>query len=465
MAQVEHDAGVSVPPANALNVRDFGAKGEGQEDESKAIQKALDAVGSGNMVFFPPGNYKIERPLKPKSQTQLVGVHVPSYGTGPTALSACKIGLGDKFVGEGAIAYDSNDPGGFAVEIKNLAFDDQRTSKRSVVHGIRLPDRAQRAGERSWNLEHVTIHGFNGSGLFGRWQVATFYDVHVACNAGWGVNANDNGNNWNDIRFVACQFYFNGQGNVWLGGKEDRSAAIEFIGCRSERAGIVRGAVSTSTIGAPGWRISRGARINLVGCSTDANAGNGVEIVPLQGDDAANLYLIQIVGSSFGRDGCLGKDGVPPSSAGVKVDSANQVRIVGCSINTGDGKDPTHPDAPAAGEVGYVVGPKYGMWCRDIQFVDIVANSVSGVEKNFLIENIKLGPKAYRCNIQDMRNGLFTIPDRAMNLKAEIPDPSTCQRGMTVWNVTTNKPLWWDGQSWRDALGQVVTVGPASGDS
>jgi hypothetical protein len=41
-----------------LDVRQFGAKGDGKEDDTKAIQKAIDAAAeSHGAVFVPPGVY------------------------------------------------------------------------------------------------------------------------------------------------------------------------------------------------------------------------------------------------------------------------------------------------------------------------------------------------------------------------------------------------------------------------
>jgi len=53
--------GQSATPAPALsqfNVRQFGAKGDGQTKDTKAIQSAIDAAGvTGGTAYFPPGNY------------------------------------------------------------------------------------------------------------------------------------------------------------------------------------------------------------------------------------------------------------------------------------------------------------------------------------------------------------------------------------------------------------------------
>lgn len=48
-----------------IDVRDFGAKGDGQADDTSAIQNALDAAAAtGDVVFFPRGEYRIERTLE-----------------------------------------------------------------------------------------------------------------------------------------------------------------------------------------------------------------------------------------------------------------------------------------------------------------------------------------------------------------------------------------------------------------
>src|SRR5262245_37086518 len=53
--------GPRVPAAvGVLNVRAFGAKGDGAADDTAALQAALDAAwaASGGLVFLPPGAYK-----------------------------------------------------------------------------------------------------------------------------------------------------------------------------------------------------------------------------------------------------------------------------------------------------------------------------------------------------------------------------------------------------------------------
>lgn len=47
--------------SNFINVKDFGAVGDGQNDDSPAIQKAINSIStSGGTVFFPIGRYRIK---------------------------------------------------------------------------------------------------------------------------------------------------------------------------------------------------------------------------------------------------------------------------------------------------------------------------------------------------------------------------------------------------------------------
>ena len=52
----------------ALNVRDFGARGDGTRDDTLAIQTALDFLPAGGRLILPPGTY-LTGPLRLKSHT------------------------------------------------------------------------------------------------------------------------------------------------------------------------------------------------------------------------------------------------------------------------------------------------------------------------------------------------------------------------------------------------------------
>ena len=59
--------------ADTVNVRDYGAVGNGVADDTSAVQAALSAAGSGGTVFFPAGTYKITSKLTTVANTVLRG--------------------------------------------------------------------------------------------------------------------------------------------------------------------------------------------------------------------------------------------------------------------------------------------------------------------------------------------------------------------------------------------------------
>src|SRR4051794_19651671 len=63
-----------------LDVRAYGATGDGTTDDSGAIQSAIDAVpAGGGTVFFPAGRYAIGRSLViSRPGTRLLGDHAAS---------------------------------------------------------------------------------------------------------------------------------------------------------------------------------------------------------------------------------------------------------------------------------------------------------------------------------------------------------------------------------------------------
>lgn len=69
---------IQVSAANdgfALNVRDFGAKGDGITDDTAAFQKAMDSLGeAGGIVQVPAGNYLIKGHLNVPACVTLEGV-------------------------------------------------------------------------------------------------------------------------------------------------------------------------------------------------------------------------------------------------------------------------------------------------------------------------------------------------------------------------------------------------------
>ena len=71
-------------PCGCVNVRSYGAKGDGKTDDAAAIQTVIDTLTSGGVVFLPPGVYRVESTVKLKSNVRLIGVGIDATAT-PTA--------------------------------------------------------------------------------------------------------------------------------------------------------------------------------------------------------------------------------------------------------------------------------------------------------------------------------------------------------------------------------------------
>lgn len=85
-----------------VDVRGFGAKGDGTTDDSAAIGSAIDALGSGGgIVFFPPGTYVCGNgvDLDGRSSVTLLGTANPTGGSSAASIL--------KFVGNGSGAFIS----------------------------------------------------------------------------------------------------------------------------------------------------------------------------------------------------------------------------------------------------------------------------------------------------------------------------------------------------------------------
>lgn len=58
-------------PQSEVNVKDFGALGDGLNDDSQAIQDAINSSSSLKFVYFPPGEYLLKSPISIPDSTIL----------------------------------------------------------------------------------------------------------------------------------------------------------------------------------------------------------------------------------------------------------------------------------------------------------------------------------------------------------------------------------------------------------
>ena len=151
-----HEPGPEVPPpAGAISVKSFGAKGDGATDDRAAFQAALDAAASGNAeLYVPPGTYVIDAQPRALFGLAIRGtVHLRGAGQDRTVLQ------------QAAGAHPSArliNVSGDRVVIEDLTLDGNRAAQQpgEQRHGLFITD----TGELE--VRRVTARNFTGDGFY-----------------------------------------------------------------------------------------------------------------------------------------------------------------------------------------------------------------------------------------------------------------------------------------------------------
>ncbi len=375
------------------------AVGDGATNDRAAIQAAFDAVPStGGYVFFPPGNYLCSSPVTPKSGTTIVGTHIPRYqGTlVSNSETPCKLTVSGTFAGTGLMKFAGVTPSLRGIKVLNLGLNGNRQG--SGIHGLQLPPIAEVDTEQNFLFENLTIHGFTGNGIEGRGHVIKMVHCDISNNA-FGINASGS-DKWNDSKIYGCYIYFNRSGGVNLTG--GTTAYMDFVGCRFERNGTQQDAFTSPYLAsAPGVNLAKAYQLKFLNCETDANAGNGFQVVA-GGENVSNISFVNCMAN---RDGS-GTNVTPLQDyAGFKISKGagaaaiEHIHCVNCSTFTDDIDD--------AGTTG-LVAPKWGVWFENTYQCSWIAARVGGVTNayNFVGANNSL-------MIIDKEYGMLSLPTAA----------------------------------------------------
>lgn len=135
-AAIANAGGITGAASGIINVKNYGAKGDGVTDDTAGVQAALNAAAGGGDVWFPAGTYFLASAVS-LSPTQ--NVHVHGAGTGVSILKCSSSGI--------AIALPSNS----CVTVSDLTFARAATGSANTGLSIISPD--QSATCRMYNLE------------------------------------------------------------------------------------------------------------------------------------------------------------------------------------------------------------------------------------------------------------------------------------------------------------------------
>ena len=129
-----------------INVKDYGAQGDGTTDDTAAIQAAFDASvpTGGQTVFFPAGTYKTTGTLNSRPSLRIVG-------SGPSSVIRYTGSAYALLFGSGSL--DVDDPW------TGMSIEDLRVTGTATATGGGIKVR----GATRWSITNVRVDGFTNA--------------------------------------------------------------------------------------------------------------------------------------------------------------------------------------------------------------------------------------------------------------------------------------------------------------
>jgi len=322
----------SHPPVSQtyLDVTSFGAKGDGQTDDTKAIQAALDTVAEINglpqpvSVFVPPGVYCSQQ-LRMHSNTSLIGI--PAYDYERPGGSQIKL-----IDPNASCLIDISGTRG--VTIQGLSLNGNKLG--SGVHRISRidpdPGNNPNAVENASRIEACQVAQFSGDGvhMLHGWAWTIRHSM-IAYNGGHGVNCVG----WDGF-IHDCWLSANGGCGLVAHGPDNYTSAVTITGNRIEwnhREGIL---------------ITNGSSfMQITGNFFDRNYFSGLAVT--RGDTPSPCSQITITGNFFYRSG---KSAPPdsPESSHLRLEGDRGITCVGNAFRAGnDSGSDAPPCTPSCG--------------------------------------------------------------------------------------------------------------------
>jgi parallel beta-helix repeat protein len=254
-----------------LNIKDFGARGDGKTDDTRALLAAIrEAEASEGTIYFPTGEYCIH-PVKLPSHITLLGNSAWAYANkdrkdddyaGRTVISALS--------GDARALFDLGSERG--TRIVGLTLDGRKLGE--TMHGVY----ARHAGcDQYICIEDCRVHNFSGSGIrLERCWVFSVRRCLIMYNGEHGVDCTGGYDGW----IIDCQLTANrgaglfARGHAPEGMDEEEKAAIKFFGTASVM--VTANRVEWNRQG--GIILNGSNSMQITGCSIDHNFGPGIMI-------------------------------------------------------------------------------------------------------------------------------------------------------------------------------------------
>jgi hypothetical protein len=423
--------------ASPVNVRSFGARGDGVSDDTAGIQKALDSLRDGGALFFPKGQYAFSQTIRIPSRVRL-------HGDGKQSAILLYQGSGQAFV-SGERTGGQYGTGTYYLTLENITI-------RGADRGTGLYLTSRYLTITNAEISHFGVGMDCQACWTNKFTNVSFFYNRIAFRGGAYLNANS---------FVNCIFS-SGQTAVTL----IQGANISFVGCQFE-------AYTGACFAFNEARKSAVWNLNITGCYFE-NKGRCLEIGPNGSVAQLNLSnnLITTGGPGLAilidnRDG-YGKNG------GL-VENNTFFRD-----NQGSTDPFVHLEGPAylifRGNKGYAT-PGY----QETQLLDSYTQSThaTSVEEELTGSNrlacsgtgafergVVIGgvpPRTAEPGLLVYERGKLKIHHGASSEylqaaksgpSAARPAPGECVAGMAFFDTTLGRPIWWNGAGWVDAMGE-----------
>lgn len=160
------------PPAAVVNVKDYGARGDGLADDTAAINRAIqNNLGSGNTLYFPAGTYLVGDRLEWRTAGGLwwcfLAFQGQNEGNTIIKLKDASIGYGDparprsvvRTASLNAAQPEGADNDAYRNHIQDLTVDTGRDNPGAI--GIDW------VSTNEGGMRHVTVRSGDGRGVFG----------------------------------------------------------------------------------------------------------------------------------------------------------------------------------------------------------------------------------------------------------------------------------------------------------
>ena len=256
-----------------VNIKDFGATGDGVTDDTSAIQTAIDySINNKLDLYAPSGDYLIESSLIIKLPN--LGTQIEFVGSGKTNLIC---GFNGTVITIGDATYEGTQDGYGFVKLKNLQMQSNGFTSATAI-AVR--------GQKRILFEDLYISGafLNGITLKSVYATPVIRNVRINGCTGTGIMALGQVNNflYESCAFLACAKGFYGSINSGAGIASGELDSNTFLNCDFE------GNARSIEVDSPGTCQA----LRIVDCHFEGNTGYEIYL----GNYTSTSVAVAIVG-------------------------------------------------------------------------------------------------------------------------------------------------------------------------